>query len=393
MRAIHLPGVLSGQEPPFRFPSILPSPTDVEYTAANYPEPRVHQPTDFSTPKQHVYLIRVLLTALTRGELTWQEILEPARFHPYGGAIPGHDVVGVVDKVLTAFEVGSAPKFSPGDRVWALLDFGRDGAAATYTLAYEKELSLVPCNPDSSAIAPHIWEEQLATLPLSALTAFQALYTHGRLPLPSPQSFPLLTASSKRILILGAAGSVGLPTLQLAKASGSPVIATCSSASAPLITSLVDNITDTVVDYTAEAYTSVPSSFAAQNLPPVDLIVDCIGGDTLSTLLLTTTPALNTIINPGGRVMTIVAPIKVYGEETAKAIQRNCTNARVEVEFFIVKPSGEELDVLARWVMAGKLKGYVQEVFELDRGRDATEVVEARGRRGGGKIVLRVATQ
>ncbi|KIW94272.1 uncharacterized protein Z519_05588 [Cladophialophora bantiana CBS 173.52] len=397
MRSLHLPGVLYGAEPPFRFPDNPACPSDLQYTAADYPEPPVHGP-DSSTPSQHVYLIRVLTTALTRGELTWQEILEPSRFQPYGGAIPGHDVVGIVDRVLISPNAQSEPKFSPGDRVWALLDFDRDGAAATYTLALEKELSLAPSNPDSSAISEEAWVEQMATLPLSALTAYQALYTHGRLPLPSTDS-PLPLSSSaprKRVLILGSAGSVGLPTLQLAKASGFSVIATCSSASAPLITPLIDVSTDTIIDYTSEAYTSLPSSFASRSLPPVDVVVDCIGGSTLSTLLLTDTPALNTIINPGGRVITIVAPIKVYGAETAAQIHQNCARAGVEeVEFFVVKPSGEELDVLARWVTAGKLKGHVhqQQAFGLENGREAMEFAEARGRKGGGKVVLRVATQ
>ncbi|OAL40586.1 hypothetical protein AYO20_00322 [Fonsecaea nubica] len=237
------------------------------------------------------------------------------------------------------------------------------------------------------------WEEQLVTLPLSALTAYQALFKHGRLPLSSPGPSPPPTALRKRVLILGSAGSVGLPTLQLAKASGFPVIATCSSASTPLIMSLIDKTTDTLVDYTSETYTSLSAAFVSQTLPPVDLVVDCIGGDTLSTLLLTSTPALNTIINPGGRVVTIVAPVKIYGPETAKAIQGNCSGAGVDVDFFVVRPSGEELDVLAQWVTAGKLKGYVLEVFDLDHGRAAMELVEARGRRGGGKVVLRVASQ
>ncbi|OQV05581.1 hypothetical protein CLAIMM_10299 [Cladophialophora immunda] len=393
MRALHLPGVPSGDEIPFHFPSKPPSALDLEYTSADYPDPDART-TDFSASLQHFYLIRVLFTALTRGEITWQEILEPARFHSCGGAIPGHDVVGVVDKVFTSPKAESGPEFSPGDRVWALLDFDRDGAAATYTLACEKELSLAPSDPVSSTnIADKTWEEQLATLPLSALTAYQALYTHGRLPLLSAESSPPSVASHKRVLILGSAGSVGLPTLQLAKASGFSVVATCSSASAALVTSLVDITTDVLIDYTSEGYTSLPSAFDSRNLPPVDLVVDCIGGDTLSTLLLTSTPALNTIINPGARVVTIVAPVKVYGEETAEAIRRNCAGAGVEVEFFIVRPSGEELDFLARWVTAGKLKGYVQEVFELHQGRDAMQFVEARGRRGGGKVVLRVATQ
>ena len=122
-------------------------------------------------------------------------------------------------------------------------------------------------------------------------------------------------------------------------------------------------------------------------------MVDCVGGSTLSSLLLTTSPPLTSIVNPGGRVITIAAPIKVYGPDVAAQITSNCTTANVEVDFFIVKPSSEELNVLGRWVREGKLIGHVhgEKVFALEDAREAMEVVEGRGKKGGGKVVIRIA--
>ena len=390
MRALHLPGLPSGQTPPFSFPSKPPSPADLVYTKAGFPQPQP-SPTESSGP---TYLIRVLFTALTRGELTWEEILLPSRFHPHGSAIPGHDVVGTIEKVYpaTTSSASSKPKFSAGDKIWALLDFDRDGATAEYTIAKESELSLAPTNPTPQSTTNDDWDEQLATLPLSGLTAYQGLFTHGKLPLPT--SFPT-PPHKKRVLILGAAGSVGLPALQLTKASEFTVVATASAASAPLLTSLLSHKSDTLIDYTSPTYTSVAASFHDLNLPPVDLILDCIGGSTLSSLILTTSPPLTSILRPGGKVITIAAPIKAYGPDMASEITTNCTNAGVEVEFFVVKPNGRELGQLGQWVREGRLKGYVHgdKVFELEEGRDAMEVVEGRGRKGGGKVVVRVARE
>ncbi|EXJ55122.1 hypothetical protein A1O7_08047 [Cladophialophora yegresii CBS 114405] len=369
MRAIHLPSVPSGQVPPFNFPDNPASPSDLRYTAAGYPEPVCP-----SSASEHMYLVRVLLTALTRGELTWQEILDPSRFQPHGGAIPGHDVVGVIEKVFPSSKSSAEAKFSRGDQIWALLDFDRDGAAAEYTLAKETELSLVPKKTHANG-----------------LTGYQALFTYGGLPLPTAST----AAPSKRVLILGAAGTVGLPTLQLAKAANMTVIATASAASSDLIASLLDPSTDTLLDYTSPGYVSVASSFRALNLPPVDLVVDCIGGETLSSLLLTTTPPLSPIIHPSGSVITVAAPLEVHGGSTSAQITKNCASAGVAAGFFVVKPSGEQLDTLGGWVRKGKLTGYVQgeKAFRLGDGELAMQVAEARGRKGGGKVVVRVVTQ
>ena len=367
MRALHLPGIPSGQAPPFAFPDRPPAASDLTYTATGYPSPHAG-PT---TSSENTYLIRVLLTGLTRGELTWQEILEPHRFHPHGSAIPGHDVVGIVQEVdpCTTSQTKSSPKFLHGDKIWALLDFDRDGAAAEYAIATESELSLAPKNPTLNVIPDSQWDDQLTTLPLSGLTAYQALFTHGRLPFPMFNTSP--SSPPRRVLILGAAGSVGLPALQLAKASSFAVIATASSSSASLITPLLDLPNgDVLLDYTLPSFTSIASSFHSQSIPPVDLVLDCIGASTLTSLLLTTSPPLSTIISPGGKVITIAAPIKAYGPTISSQISSNCAASDVDVDFFIVRPNGAELDVLGRWTEEGKLKGHVHggKVFGLEEG-------------------------
>lgn len=387
MRALHLPGVPAESTPPFRFPDKPPSPSHVVYTASQFPDP---QPSPAATSP--AYLVRVLTTALTRGELTWAEILEPSRFHPHGSAIPGHDVVGIVEKVFPASPATSnasnTPKFSTGDKVWGLLDFDRDGAAATYTIALEDELSLVPSAPSSSTTEAQ-WDSLLATIPLSGLTAYQALFTHGKLPLSSLLSTALPSGSSNppRVLVTGASGSVGVPTIQLAKAAGFHVTAVCSGSSRTFVSDTLH--ADDIIDYTDPQFKSVADTFASSpSRPPVDLVIDCIGGEILKPTLLRP----SSVLQRGGNIVTIVAPIKVIaGEQQDRQIQQTLKDAEVKADFFIVKPNGRELDELGRLLTAGRLQPHVDEVFDLENGRAAMDLVESRGRRGAGKIVLRVS--
>ncbi|KAL2424166.1 hypothetical protein ABEF95_011182 [Exophiala dermatitidis] len=362
---------------------------------------------------QHIYLIRVLTTALTRGELSWQEILDPSRFHPYGSAIPGHDIVGIVDKIYpvsppvsssspSSSTAPTAPKFSLGDRVWGLLDFDRDGAASSFTIAYESELSLAPHPPPGVPLSRDKWDEELATLPLSGLTAYQALFTHGNLPTttllskPSsspPSPSPPVTPQTKRVLITGASGSVGIPTIQLAKAAGFHTIAVCSASSRPFVQGILSSPSasscdHTIIDYRSSEYTSTPSTFQTQGLEPVDLVVDCVGGTTLQAILLRP----SSVVKPHGRIVTIVAPIHTFGPVLSAQIQQACAAAEIDaVDFFIVKPSAQDLAVLGGLVEQGRLRGQVDAVFDLEHGREAMQLVESRGRRGVGKVVLRVA--
>lgn len=380
MRAVHLPGMPANSSPPFRFPDKPPTSSQLEYTASDFPEPR---PSPAATSP--TYLIRVLTTALTRGELTWSEILEPSRFHPYGAAIPGHDVVGVVERVFQGppTHENNSPKYSTGDKVWGLLDFDRDGAAATYTLALEHELSLVPSIP--TQIPETQWDNLLATIPLSGLTAYQALFTHGNLPLSSLSTPPPPGSNPPRVLVTGASGSVGVPTIYLAKAAGCHVIAVCSSSSRAFVSDTLH--ADEIIDYTDPKFKSIPDAFTSQSWPPVDLVIDCIGGQILKPVLLTP----SSVIKRGGNIITIVAPINLIAGDQAPQIQQSLQEANVKTDFFIVKPNGTELDELGKLISAGRLQAHLDEVFDLENGRAAMDLVESHGRRRGGKIVLRVA--
>lgn len=145
-------------------------------------------------------LVRVHAAAITRDELEW-----PADRLP---AIPSYELSGVV-------VAGEGAK--PGEEVYALADFGRDGAAAEYAVVPGELLAPRPLG------LTHV---ESAAIPLAGLSAWQGLFDHGRL------------AAGERTLIHGAAGGVGSFAVQLARARGAHVIGTASTGGVETVAAL-----------------------------------------------------------------------------------------------------------------------------------------------------------
>ncbi|KAJ6172807.1 hypothetical protein N7470_001874 [Penicillium chermesinum] len=156
-------------------------------------------------------LIRVKATTVIRDMLNWPETYS----HDY--AILGNDVAGIVTEVFS-----SASKFKPGDEVFGMVNTDRAATWAEYTIAKEDEVTLKPAT---------LTFAQAAALPLSAQTAYEALFEHARIPQPTVKQSLSQHATTKpgRLLITGAAGAVGIYLVQLAAAAGVRVVAASSS--------------------------------------------------------------------------------------------------------------------------------------------------------------------
>lgn len=369
MRALHIPGVPEGQTPPYKFPEKPCPPEDLQFST-NFPEPTI--PTDASS---HVYVVQVQATAVTKGELGWEELLERKRFHPYGGTVPGRDLVGTIDQVHPVTS-HPTPKFQKGDQVWGFVHEDREGAAADRAVVLEHEICLVPAKPTAASSE---WTSSLATLPLSALTAWQALFQHGNL-INQPQG----SGERSRVLITGAAGSVGVPTVQIAKLFGFHVTAVCSGRHASF---LKDELgVDSIIDYTGSDFTTVPSSMLSEGHSPVDLVIDCVGGDTGKAILLDPT-----CVKSGGKIILIAQPLESYGDEVKQQAEIAGKQQGVDQEFFIVKMSSVQLHELGLLVADGRLVPHLDSVYPLEHGRDAVIKIEKKGAVGRGKVAIRVA--
>ncbi len=198
---------------------------------------------DLLTPAPNAALIRVAAISLNRGEVKRSTTAE-------AGWQPGWDLAGIVE---TAAADGSGP--SAGTRV---VGFVRSGAWA--------ELVAVPTDaiaklPDSVSFA------QAATLPVAGLTAYHALKQGGLL-------------LGKSVLITGASGGVGNFAIQLARLSGAKVIAHIRQ---------LDNEA-LVKEAGAQAVVISEDLPLESEYAPYDLVVESVGGKTLSAALGSVAP-------------------------------------------------------------------------------------------------------
>jgi NADPH:quinone reductase-like Zn-dependent oxidoreductase len=136
---------------------------------------------DTPSPGPGELLVRVRAAAITRDELEWPVDRLPA--------IPSYELSGAV--------------VDSGEEVYALTPFDRDGVAAEFAVVPADVLAPKP------ARLSHV---EAAALPMGGLTAWQALFVHGRL------------TRGERVLVTGAGGGVGHIAVQLARHAGATVI-------------------------------------------------------------------------------------------------------------------------------------------------------------------------
>lgn len=247
--------------------------------------------------------------------------------------IPGWDVSGVVEALgsgVTGFKIG--------DEVYGMLDFSRNGAYAEYVTAEPGNLALKPVSID------HV---QAAAVPLAALTAWQALFEVAEL------------SSGQLILIHAAAGGVGHFAVQFAKWEGAKVIGTASADNAGFLQELG---IDEVIDYRTTQF--------EDEVRDVDVILDCIGGDTQQRSWK--------VLKSGG---ILVATLGISSSGNARP-------PTVRGEGVLVHRDSHQLTQIAALIEAGNLTPAVTTVLPLEQAARAHELSETGHVRG--KIVLKV---
>lgn len=278
-------------------------------------------------------IVRVHAAGITPTEFTWNSTFTAADGKERLPTIPSFEVSGTIEEIAP-----DVPDQSVGDEVYGLLNFWRNGAAAEYVAVRAADLAPKPASVD------HV---HAAAVPLSGLTAWQALFDHARL------------RPGMRVLVHGAAGGVGTFAVQLAHQAAAHVIGTASSRNAAFVRDLG---ADEVVDYTAGPF--------EERAGMVDVVIDTVGGDTLERSW--------GIVRQGGTLVTIAGD----------APEERAAQLGIRGVSFLVEPSREQLTELAKRIDSGALRPMVEATYPLSRAREAYE----RGLRGHnrGKLVLQV---
>ncbi len=121
----------------------------------------------------------------------------------------GFDAVGTVERIGS-----QVTQFHEGDRVFYAGSFLRNGSYAEYQAVDERIAARAPQN---------LSDAQAASVPLTALTAWESLFEKMNLPEKAKEG-----QKQKTVLIINGAGGVGSMAIQLAKWAGARVIATAS---------------------------------------------------------------------------------------------------------------------------------------------------------------------
>ena len=112
-------------------------------------------------------IVQVHAAGFTRGELDWPGTWTDRAGRDRTPSVPGHELSGVV------VELGyGTTGLTVGQRVFGLADWTRDGSLAEFTAVEARNLAPLPVDVDHVAAA---------ALPISGLTAWQALFDHADL--------------------------------------------------------------------------------------------------------------------------------------------------------------------------------------------------------------------
>ena len=165
---------------------------------------------------------------------------------------PGLETAGVV----SACGVG-VTRLKPGDRVMAILAYG---GLAEMVVAPESETFAIPAGMSF---------EEAGAFPVAYISSHVAIRWQGRL------------EAGETLLVLGAAGGVGLTAVEIGKAMGARVIAAASTAEKLAVTR--ERGADELVNYSTDKLTE--RVMALTDGRGADVCFDPVGGDLFDAAL------------------------------------------------------------------------------------------------------------
>jgi NADPH:quinone reductase-like Zn-dependent oxidoreductase len=271
---------------------------------------------------------------------------------------PGGEIAGEV------IELGAGVSgWAPGDRLIAALGYG--GLAEQIIVPVERAISLPP---------ERSFEEGSALL-LTYATAIHALVDRARL------------EAGQTLLVLGAAGGIGMASVEIGKALGARVVAAVSSEEKARAAR--DAGADSAIVYPPgpfdrDGQKALAGLFKdAVGAAGADVILDPVGGDYSEASLRA--------IAWQGRFLVVGFPAGIAKLPLNLTLLKSCDVCGVFWGAFAArdpKRNAAHVDQLFRWWEEGKIAPKISGTYSLERAGDA--IVELRDRKAVGKLVVTI---
>ncbi|MEI6113297.1 MAG: NADPH:quinone oxidoreductase family protein [Burkholderiales bacterium] len=262
---------------------------------------------------------------------------------------PGLETAGVVS--------GCGPgvtEFAPGDRVMAILAYG---GLAEYAIAKVAETFRIP---NSMSF------DEAGAFPVSYLSSHVAIRWLGRL------------EPGETMLVLGAAGGVGLTAVEIGKAMGARVIAAASSPEKLAVAR--EHGADELVNYTTEKLTERVMELTFDK--GANVVYDPVGGALFDAALSAT--------GWGGRILIVGFVGGVQQISANRLLVKNRSAMGSSLRHFRwhePQKMNQSVQELFQWYVEGKLKPCVSQSLPLEDSVRAIALLT--DRKAHGKVIVR----
>jgi NADPH2:quinone reductase len=261
---------------------------------------------------------------------------------------PGLETAGVV-----AACGARVTRLKPGDRVMAILAYG--GLA---------EMAVAPA-AETFAIPARMSFEEAGAFPVAYISSHVAIHWQGRL------------EAGETLLVLGAAGGVGLTAVEIGKAMGARVIAAASTAEKLAVAR--ERGADDLVNYSTEKLTDRVMALTDGN--GADVCFDPVGGDLFDAAL--------SALGWGGRILVVGFVGGVQQIPANRLLVKNRSAMGTSLRYFrwhAPDKLRQSVDELLHWYDEGKLRPCISHRLPLERSVEAIRLLT--DRRAYGKVVV-----
>jgi len=266
---------------------------------------------------------------------------------------PGLETAGVV-----AACGDGVTRFKPGDRVMAILAYG---GLAEQALADEAETFAIPAGMDF---------DEAGAFPIAYISSHVAIRWQGRL------------EPGETLLVLGAAGGVGLTAVEIGKAMGARVIAGASTAEKLAVAR--ERGADDGVNYATEKLTDRVMELTGGK--GADVCFDPIGGDLFDAAL--------SALGWGGRILLVGFVGGVQQIPANRLLVKHRAALGSSLRYFRWHAPDKlkvSVDELLQWHREGKLRPLVSDRLPLERSVEA--IRRLTDRKAHGKLVVQPAAR